>query len=214
MGICPVQNFPAACHHGSDSVIGPPRVMVEKEQFSHSRFGYQPGDRVYVRMAPASPDIHFLRKVLAVVDQHIRAATKIYEFLEARSGPRVFHQFIIREENECAGVFPEAEAQASLWVLELVGSDESVVKGEMIPPGPLGRLDARLQVLKSDGPCAVNIIGAEDSFEALYASPEPIHHDVARFPEKGPEKGKAHNMVPVYVCYQHMHIQGAVALQQ
>jgi len=157
-------------------------------------------------MSPTSPDFHFLRKVLAVVDQHVRAATKIYEFLEARSGPRVFHQFVIRQENECAGVFPEAEAQASLWVLELVGSDEGVVKGEMIPAGLLGRLDARLQVLKSDGPGSVNIVGAEDSFEALYAPSEPIHHNVARFPEKGPEKGKAHNMVPMYVCYQEVHI--------
>jgi hypothetical protein len=69
-------------------------------------------------MTPAAVLLVFRVRVLGVVKEQIRTATKSDKLGEAGAIPVVKPQFVVRQEDEGLAIFMEFEAETAVWMVQ------------------------------------------------------------------------------------------------
>ncbi len=75
---------------------------MKQDQHFDISFQGKPHYRVEIRVTPASPNVHLLGEVLAVMDQNVGIPAEQHEVLEAWTGPGLIEELDCpSEKQEC-----------------------------------------------------------------------------------------------------------------
>lgn len=203
-----------ASYHVSNSIIRPPGIVVKQHKPTDIGLHCQPGNRGYVRVPPASANLHFLRQVLTIVDKEVGVAAEADKIREATSLPSILPEFVIREKYEYRTIFDELEAHPPLWMLEWMRFHRGAIEDEVSIDEFVTWFDVGFKMLKSNGPRSIDVFTGKNSFQSSQASPRTVQYDSATFVEQRSEERKPHEVVPVHVSHEQVHIQRLFTCEQ